>query len=184
MHIHRYPYTYIDAHTNTHTHTHHIHVNIHTYTLYTCIHIQWNGLLMHLCDGDVIHRHTLHYRTLRTHILLSKNAPTDPHPHQTPIHVAWTAPSKKTPSYFHTNCQLHWLHITPTYWDINFWFRGFFRLFSITCGVAFLKYLPFVVLVNLPTAIQPNFIFLTIDDLLQAPKYIYTKFSPAFGLFK
>ena len=88
MHIHRYPYTYIDAHTNTHTHTQHMHANIHTCTLYTCIHIQWNGLLMRLCDGDVIHRHTLHYRTLRTHILLSKNAPTDPHPHQTPIHVA------------------------------------------------------------------------------------------------
>ena len=58
MHIHRYPYTYIDAHMNTHTYTHHIHANIHTYTLYTYIQIQWNGFLMHLCDADVIHRHT------------------------------------------------------------------------------------------------------------------------------
>ena len=96
----RYPYIYIDADTNTHTYTHHIHANIYTYTLYTYIHIQWNGLLMHLCGGDVIHRHTLHYRTLRTDIFLSKNAPTDPHPHQTTIQVAVTAPSKKTPSYF------------------------------------------------------------------------------------
>ena len=183
MHIHRYPYIYIDAHTNTHTHAHHINANIHMHSVH--IHnIQWNGLLMHLCDGDVIHRHTLHYRTLRTHIFLSKNAPTDPRPHQTTIHVALTALSKKTLSYFHNNYQLHWLHITPTYWVINFWFRGFFRLLSITYGTAFLKYLPFVILMNLPTAIQPNFIFLTVDDLLQASKYIYTKFSPAFGLSK
>ena len=115
MHIHRYPYIYIDAHTNTHTYTHHIHANIHTYTLYTYIHIQWNGLLMHLCGGDVIHRHALHYRILRTHIFLSKNAPTDPYPHQTTIQVALTAPLEKTPSYFHTSYQLHLLHITPTY---------------------------------------------------------------------
>ena len=57
MHIRRYPYT--DAHTSTHTHTHHIHANAQTYTLYTYIHIQWNGLLMHLCDENVRHRHTL-----------------------------------------------------------------------------------------------------------------------------
>ena len=108
MYIQKYPYTYIDAHRNTHAHTHHIHANIDTYTLYTYIHMQWNGLFMHLCDGNVIHRHTLHYRTLRTHIFLSKNAPTDPHPHQVTIHIALTAPSKKTPSYFHTNYQLHY----------------------------------------------------------------------------
>ena len=166
MHIHRYPYTYIDAHTNTHTHTQHMHANIHTCTLYTCIHIQWNGLLMHLCDGDVIHRHTLHYRTLRTHIFLSKHAPTDPHPHQTTIHIALTAPSKETPSYFHTNYQLHWLHHFYLFSYINFWFRGFFRLSSITCGAASLKYLPFVILMNLPTFIQPSIIFLTFGNAL------------------
>ena len=117
---------------------------------------------MHLCDGDVIHRHTLHYRTLRTHIFLSKHAPTDPHPHQTTIHIALTAPSKETPSYFHTNYQLHWLHHFYLFSYINFWFRGFFRLSSITCGAASLKYLPFVILMNLPTFIQPSIIFLAI----------------------
>ena len=173
MHIHIYPYRYINAHTNTHTHTHHIHVNIHTYTLYTCIHIQWNELLMHLCDEDIIHRHTS-LENLNEHIFSFLKT----HPNQTTIHMTLTAPSKKTP-YLHTFMSItNWV-ITPTYWVINFWFRGFSRLFGITCGAAFLKYLPFVILLNLPTAIQPNFIFLTIGTYMISyrPPNIYTQSS-------
>ena len=194
MHIHRC--TYIDTNTDTQmhiqtrTHIHTICIQIYIDTL--CTHIYtYNGMdywCTSVMGAQYIDTHLLHYRTLRTHNFLSKNAPTDPHPYQTKIHVALFAPSKKTPSHFHTNYHLHWLRITPTYWVINFWFRGFFRLFSITCGAAFLKYFPFVILMNLPTVIQPNFIFLTIDAYMisyRAPKrYIYTKFSPAFGLSK
>ena len=59
------------------------------------------------------------------------------------------------------------------------WFRGFFRLFGINCDAAFFKYLPFVILMNLPTAIQPNFIFLTIDTYMISyrPPNIYTQSS-------
>ena len=36
-----------------------------------------------------------HYRSLQTHIGTSKNAPIDPHPYQTIIYIASTAPSKR-----------------------------------------------------------------------------------------
>ena len=111
---------------------------------------------------------TLHYRTLRTHIFLSKNASTSNH-NQRSINCSL---KKYTFTFIPIT---NWV-IAPTYWVINFRFRGFF---SIACGAAFMKYWPFVILMNLPTDIQPNFIFLTIDTYMISyrPPNIYTQSS-------
>ena len=52
---------------------------------------------MYLWGTKCIDTHLLHCRTLQTHIAPSKNPTTDPHPYQTRIYIALTAPSKIYP---------------------------------------------------------------------------------------
>ena len=179
MHIHRHPYRYINAHTNTHTHTHHIHVNIHTYTLYTCIHIQWNELLIHLCDEDIIHRHTS-LENLNEHIFSFLKT----HPNQTTIHMTLTAPSKKTPSYYHVYYQLNYHSYLLSY---KLLVQRIFQIvwYHLWCRLPEVFAIRYIAEPTYSHSIQFYFLdYRYLYDLLQASKYIYTKFSPAFGLSK
>ena len=96
--------------------------------------------------------------------------------------MALTAPSKKTPSYFHANYQLSYhsylykLLVQRTFQIV--WYYLWCRLpevFSI-------RY------IDEPTYSHATqfyfFDYRYLYDLSQASKYIYTKFSPAFGLSK
>ena len=177
MHIHRYPYTYIDAHTSTHTHTHHTHTNIHPYTLYIYIHIQWNGLLMHL-----IHRHTLHYRTLWTHIFPSKNALTLNHNPRSincslkkdNFVVSYQLPTALTT--YHSYLLSYKRLVQRIFQIVQY------HLWCHLLEVFAIRY------IDEPTySHSTQFYFLDyrcLYDLLHASKYRNTKLSPAFGLSK
>ena len=98
--------------------------------------------------------------------------------------MALTAPSKKTPSYFHTNYQLSYHSYLLSYKLLVQ------RIFQIVWHHLWCR-LPevFAILyIDEPTyshSIQFYFLdYRFLYDLLQVSKYIYTKFSPAFGLSK
>ena len=162
-------------HIQIRTHVHTIYMSIYIHTLYTHAYT-YNGM-DYWCTSvmKTLYIDTLHCRTLRTHIFLSKNAPKsnhNPHGINCSLKKDTFILSYQLPIDF-----LSYKLLVQRIFQIV-WYHLWCRLpeaFAI-------RY------IDEPTySHSTQFYFLDyryLYDLLQASKYIYTKFSPAFGLSK